>query len=110
MDGHDETLILIDHGADAERVLEALRRVAQVTQVLPPRLALAAGDTSVNVPGTTAYADDVPDTVLDELSPAERMFVSAWRTRRAGKRRPGEGLPWDAPGHLPPDLPPGSRR
>lgn len=106
MDGQRDVLILIDRGTDADRVLESLRRVTRVTQVLPPRLALVLADGPVNVPGAAAYADDVPDAVLDELSPAERAFVAAWRSRRAGKRRPGEGLPWDAPGHLPPDLPP----
>lgn len=106
MDGHRDMLVVIDRGADADRVLAALRRVTPVTQVLPPRLALVTGDGPVDVPGATAYVDDVPESLVDELSPAERAFVSAWRSRRTGKRRPDEGLPWDAPGHLPPDLPP----
>lgn len=110
MDDRRDLLVVIDRDADADRVLASLRRVAQVVQVLPPRLALIAGDGPVTVPGATAYTEDVPDNVLAELSPVERAFVAAWRSRRAGKRRPGEGLPWDAPGHLPPDRPPGTAR
>lgn len=110
MDDRRDLLVVIDRDADADRVLASLRGVAQVAQVLPPRLALLTGDGPVTVPGATVYTEDVPDSVLAELSPVERAFVSAWRSRRAGKRRPGAGLPWDAPGHLPPDRPPGINR
>jgi hypothetical protein len=107
MNSRHDILVLIDRDRDSRAVLDALRRVAQVTQILEPRLALVAGEVPVDVTGATAYVDDVPDAVLDTLSPVERLFVSAWRSRRSGKSRPSEGLPWDAPGHLPPDPPPG---
>jgi hypothetical protein len=39
-----------------------------------------------------------PDTVLDELTTAERLFIDG-----SGKpERSGEGLDWDTPGRLPP--------
>jgi hypothetical protein len=45
-------------------------------------------------------------TVVDiELTPAEHLFVEAWRKRLKrlkNKRRVGEGLPWNAPGFKPP--------
>lgn len=45
-------------------------------------------------------ADDVAD-----LTPAERLFVDAWRARldEGTKVRPGDGLSWDATGFQPPD-------
>jgi len=98
--------------ADYQEALGALRRNAVVTQFLPPRLALVALPTdlqALHVPqvrGATVYEDDVPDAVLDKLSEKERLFVSAWATRRVGKERIGDHLPWDAPGYSPPDRPP----
>ncbi len=50
-----------------------------------------------------------PSDVVDELDPAERLFVGGWVRREAGNReRRGDGLDWDTPGFLPPDPPPGS--
>ena len=106
-----EALVILD-GADHEEALGALRRNAVVTQFLPPRLALVALPTNlraVHLPrwrGATVYEDDVPGAVLDKLSEQERLFVSAWATRRIGKERIGDHLPWDAPGYSPPDRPP----
>jgi hypothetical protein len=103
-----ELLVVLDdpgHGGDT---ISALRRTVPVTQSLPPRLALVAipdGWAPAAVPGATWYEDDVPPTVLDSLTDTERMFVAAWQARRAGKRRPGDGLPWDSPGFQPPDPP-----
>ena len=51
---------------------------------------------------------DPPPEVLAELDPNERLFVEGWLTNRSTAKtdRPGEGLPWDAPGMTPPDPPP----
>ena len=51
---------------------------------------------------------DPPPEVLADLDPNERLFVEGWLTKRATAKtdRPGEGLPWDAPGMTPPDPPP----
>jgi hypothetical protein len=48
-----------------------------------------------------------PPEVLSTLDDGERMFVGAWLARRSAepKARPAEGLPWDAEGLSPPDLP-----
>ena len=39
------------------------------------------------------------------LSEAEMLFVDVWRARldEPAKQRPGDGVPWDAPGFEPPD-------
>ena len=45
--------------------------------------------------------------VLDQLEPAERLFVEAWTAAGGPKPgRPGEGRSWDSPGFQPPDRPP----
>jgi hypothetical protein len=106
---HGEVLVIVEDG-DYDTVLNDLRALATVTQMLPPRLALvslpAGPGAVVEVPGTAWYEDDVPPKIYDGLSTQERLFVDAWRSRRLPKVRPGDHLPWDAPGFLPPDGPP----
>jgi hypothetical protein len=64
------------------------------------------------VPGIGCFAAELPPDVEASLSPQEKLFVHAWRLRGTPdfvtKHRPGDGLPWDAPGFLPPDAPPTS--
>ncbi|HET6949126.1 MAG TPA: hypothetical protein VFI47_02060 [Acidimicrobiales bacterium] len=108
-----EALVIVERG-DFDAAVEALRAVGLVTQVLPPRLALVAPPPDWTGPGPAVagvawYEDDVPDEVVAGLSERERLFVAAWRSRAAGKVRPGDHLPWDAPGRLPPDGPPRER-
>jgi hypothetical protein len=107
-DEQTEALVIVE-GGDFDTVLSDLRALATVTQVLPPRLALVAlppaGRTTIEVPGTAWYEVDVPADVLDRLSDQERLFIDAWRSRRTGKERPGNHLPWDTPGYVPPDWP-----
>jgi len=46
------------------------------------------------------------EKALDALDPGTRLFVQAWRDKQSSKpERPGEGLPWDAPGFQPPGRP-----
>lgn len=46
------------------------------------------------------------EKALDTLDPGTRLFVEAWRDCPSQKvPRPGEGLPWDAPGFQPPGPP-----
>lgn len=94
----------------ADKALAQLRAVANVTQVLAPRLALVRADPETMARaaqiggGLDVYDDTLPELPPD-LTPSERLFVSAWEARRQPKTRPGEGLSWDAPGFLPPDSP-----
>ena len=108
-DAPHELLVILEASL-ADEALAQLRAVANVTQVLTPRLALVQAD-----PETTARAarirgvldvyDDAVSELPADLTPSERVFVSAWEARRQPKTRPGEGLSWDAPGFLPPDPP-----
>jgi hypothetical protein len=111
MDPHQEVLVVVADGATFPEVVEQWRRSGTVTQLLPPRLALLILDGDPQpVPGTRWYLDDVPADVLLDLAPHERIFVAAWRDRRARqtpKDRPGDGLSWDTPGFQPPDPPAG---
>jgi hypothetical protein len=49
--------------------------------------------------------DTLSEDLTKSLSPAEQLFVAGWQQRHQmrDKKRPGEGLPWDAPGFEPPD-------
>jgi hypothetical protein len=101
-------IILEPHLAD--KALAQLRAIANVTQVLAPRLALvrAHAETmrrAAQIEGVLTVSDDTVPELPQDLTPSERLFVSAWEVRRQPKTRPGEGLPWDAPGFLPPDSP-----
>ena len=106
MEVRQEVLVVV---ADADRYPEAIdawRRSAAVTQLLPPRLALVVPDRDPpEVSGTRWYTDAVPADVLLSLAPHERIFVAAWRDRRGMKTRVGDGLAWDADGFAAPDEP-----
>ncbi|MEU0878226.1 hypothetical protein ABZ345_06475 [Lentzea sp. NPDC005914] len=70
-----------------------------VVQLLPPRILLiSASKESSELPEGAFYADRV------EFTPtaAEKLFIEASRKRMEAKDRPGDGLPWDAPGYTPP--------
>jgi hypothetical protein len=108
-DAPHEVLVLLEPRL-ADEALAQLRAVAVVTQVLPPRLALVRADPetmgrAAQIAGVRDVYDDTPPELPPDLTPAERLFVSAWEARRQPKTRPGEGLPWDAPGFQPPDSP-----
>jgi hypothetical protein len=46
------------------------------------------------------------ERALDELDDDARLYLTAWEERPLEKAdRPGEGLPWDAPGFEPPGPP-----
>lgn len=103
-----EVLVVVQDPAEYRAAIDAWRRTATVVQELPPWVALAEPRHEVpDVPGTRWYTGIVPPDVLLRLSPAARLFIAAWRDRQVAKERPGQGLPWDAPGHLPPDRPAG---
>jgi hypothetical protein len=101
-----EALVLIPGDRYPESI-EKLRHYVTVTQTLPPTLALIRfppghGTTIPDTPGIRFFIDDVPAEVADGLSAQEQYFVRAWQARRAPKERPGDQLPWDAPGYTPP--------
>ena len=92
-----------------EQTLDQLRMIGKVTQVLSPRLALVLSEPEVRqriakLEGVIDVYSDTPPK-LSNLTPAERVFISAWETRGSQKRRPGDQLSWGTPGFLAPDLP-----
>ena len=105
-----EMLLFAENADILPAHLGALRRAVQVTQVMPPRLALVIapeGSEPPPIPGVVYLTDDTPPPA--DLSPDERLFVEGWRLRRQPKERPGEGLSWDSPGFEPPDGPTAER-
>ena len=94
---------------DVGQLLDRLTGTVTLVQQLPPRLAVMEAEDAAGLrgaPGVIAVGDpDLPDDVRAGLSDAERLFADAWVLGRRPKVRPGEGLPWDAPGFEPPDRP-----
>lgn len=94
--------------------------IGRVVMTLPPHLAVIVmpGPPEVGPPeagepearphlsaGIAVYASAPPPAVMAGLSAAEQLFVAGWIARTTPKVRPGEGLSWDAPGFVPPDVP-----
>jgi hypothetical protein len=105
-------ILVVDHVPDREG--SAWPVVASV----PPRVAVlrAGADELATIASSARLAmartdDDRiqvvgDETALDELDDGARLFVEAWRSQAPAKsHRPGDGLPWDAPGFEPPDAP-----
>lgn len=111
-----QALVITDEAWDAAAVVPA----ARVVSMYPPRVHVLEPPTSVSaadllaLPGVRAvlvggralqtFGDA---SVLTTLSAGERLFVQGWGAGQTAepKARPGEGLPWDAPGFEPPDDP-----
>jgi hypothetical protein len=105
-ENYREVLILFDDTSQG-RSLEIVNSLVTVTQILPPRLALAQISskqwvTLSQIDGVIGvYSDSSPS--MDILTPIEQSFVKAWLSRPTAKRRPGNQVDWDAPGFLAPD-------
>jgi hypothetical protein len=103
-----EFLVLLE---DGDGGLERLRRSFEVTQVASPRLAVVVADEgALEAIDGVAEVAGAGESLQDEtaLSDAERLFADAWALRTgdvSGEERPGDALPWDAPGFTPPDPP-----
>jgi hypothetical protein len=84
--------------------LEAIAPAVEVRQQLPPRLAIVAADEDslralARSPDVlSVHTAHVPEQVLARLDAPARTFAAAWNERRRPKQRPGDKLPWDAPG------------
>ena len=104
-----EALVVLEADDAAASRLEQVRQHAVVLQWLPPRIAIvkvpAHRALPDAVPGTSWYTGQIPADEAAGFTPTERLFVDAWLSRRQAKTRPGDGLPWDAPGREPPDWP-----
>lgn len=108
-----EVLVVIGE----QRAAEAFKQLSSgysVRQVASPRVVVVDGSVGVlaglrSIPGVTVVTrGDAPSGLTEGLDEGEALFVAAWLSRSEEgppKQRPGEGLPWDAPGFLPPDPP-----
>jgi hypothetical protein len=106
-----EHLVILEPGV-ADQARSQVESVAVVTQALKPRLLLIRADAKAKervsqIAGVVGVYDDLPSQTSSDMSPEEHLFINAWAARRQPKTRPGEGLPWDTPGFLPPDAPTG---
>lgn len=86
------------------RILEAAPPNAAVVEMDPARaqaLVYTAGLRG-------AYSHLISDAHLERMPADARPAALAWNARQRGRALDGDkaGLAWDAPGHLPPDLPP----
>src|SRR5687768_9154384 len=75
--------LLIFDALQNESVLSRVAELASVTQLLPPRLAIVEGDpnrlASIHgIPGIISmFEGPVPETMLRQLNPTERLFAEA---------------------------------
>ncbi len=102
-------------GMPAADVVSLLRAFGSVVGRLPPRLVLLAAPAEraaevTGVPGVAgAFTGELPPALRETFDEAERLFADAWVARHTEEPPPpGDGLPWDSPGRLPPDPPPAS--
>jgi len=99
-----EWLVILEPGGDASRVEAA----AEITQRAGTRTLIAAAEdvrALRSLPGVRAITEaDIDSAWLEDLSESERLFANAFAAKHAmkNKRRPGEGLDWDAEGMDPP--------
>jgi hypothetical protein len=77
-------------GPDDDAVAAAGGRVLQRAG----RVVVAELPDGASVPGARAPTPEA----LAALDEGERLFAAGWAAGRAPKERPGDGLPWDAPG------------
>ena len=102
-----EQLIIVT-GQLPEGALKGLRERYQVTQSVSNRVFLVRAQPSLGGPTPESLhifsTAEIPEEVLNSLDERESLFVAAWRSRLLSppKKRPGEGLDWDAPGFKPP--------
>jgi hypothetical protein len=111
-DSRDVLIVISDDRAAEE--FKQLSAGYRVSQVASPRVVVVEGSPGAlaglrSIPGVTVVTgSDTPPGLTEGLDEGEALFVAAWLSRsKEGppKQRPGEGLPWDAPGFLPPDPP-----
>jgi hypothetical protein len=111
-----EALIILQRSVSADE-RAAIARVASVRQSISDRVFVAeiAGKGLDDLRATggidRVMTGSEPDDALPAMTDAEDLFVRGWLlSRRAVKSRRGEGLDWDTPPMLPPDLPPERKR
>jgi hypothetical protein len=96
-----EALVELEPGVKLEQAIPA---GARILQQLPPRLVIVAADQDAisnmkrSAEIKALFTDEIPPETLDGFDEVTRAFAVGWNQRRQPKQRPGDGLPWDAPG------------
>ncbi|MDR4479556.1 MAG: hypothetical protein R3B37_07420 [Nitrospira sp.] len=106
-------VLIIFKAPPSPRVVADLRSRFAVKALAPPRIAvLHLQENQVQdlqrMPGLEAVLQGPSSPSPPSLTEQERLFITGWQQQQqgeGGKRRKGEGLPWDAEGYLPPDRP-----
>lgn len=105
--GQDAQEVLVILGPDAARAArDAVARVAPILHSVSDRVFSVRGDAGRvrRLPGVAlVLTGGESEDVLRNLSETEALFAKAWLMAKQPKERKGQGLPWDAPGFLPPD-------
>lgn len=109
-----DEILVVDYAPDAGSfpypVLATASPRVQVLRASPADLATIATRARFAAAGGSDGQAEIAgdDAIIQELDDGARLFVEAWLTPpRDPSDRPGDGLPWDAPGFQPPDPPPG---
>lgn len=104
-----EALVILE--SSAPETAAEVERLARVLQSTGGRLMiLDAGSSDLGgvraLPGVAhVLSGPAGDVDMPRLEPGDRLFLNAWLERHRNPKpepRPGEGLPWDAPGRQPP--------
>ena len=103
-----ENLVILESGA----ALQVRAAVAAATPILhsgSDRVFAVTGDEAAlrripQIPGVLqVLTGEERDEQLPVLDDSDLLFARAWLLARQPKHRRADGLPWDAPGFLPPD-------
>lgn len=109
-----QELLVIVTREQTPKLMEQIAGEHLITQAISSRLfVIELRESTVAtlraVPGLRIVVPgEQPREELSHLDETERLFAEAWISRMTGlrsKKRIGEGLPWDAPGVVPPDRP-----
>ena len=103
-------LVLLDN-EDSSAVLGGRATIVHAAspRLFVVRLESASREELAELPGVAALAErSLPPELTAQLDPQEKLFAAAFAAREDGKKRVGDGLPWDAAGFEPPDPPAGT--
>lgn len=111
--GNERDYLLLLEPSAATPALDQLKRVASVIHMHHPRIVIVKTVPSLEtrlqeINGVIGIYRRPMQELPTDLTDSERLFVRAWERSFQPKSRPGDGLSWDAPGFVPPDMPPGS--
>jgi hypothetical protein len=107
-----EFLVVLDDPKAAQRITKELNDVSISQRASNRLLVVSAPEDQARlverIDGVQAVVEeDLPEALLEALTPAEGLFARSWHLRRAEgpKDRPHEGASWGDPRFEAPDAP-----